>query len=421
VSKSSGLGNDPRVAWLRQNASRIRSIDPADTVFDDLSALRAAIGDARVVFLGESSHGDGATFLAITRLIKFLHQRMDFDVFVWESGLYDVGKAWTLIQAGVPATTALRERVYALWSETQEVAPLLSYIEQEARSKHPLEVAGMDSKFSGRAGGEGFSADLDSALVAQGLSGSRLQPGSVLHSGFLAMLPMVTQPTIDTAFIDSLVALRRDFAAAMKRATVPGAAGWSRILGGLEEHARFLQIQRELPRIRPDTAEFIRWYNMRDVQMGRNLVWLAREKYQSRKIVVWAASAHLNYGSPNGAGRGFLSAGRLLKEVLGPQVYQIDFISHSGSSFNPFMPEYGNKPFMIEPTTKGVSLEDLLSTAGHRFAFLNLRQPAPGGQWLHEPLWARTQGHSPTNARWAEHTDAFFFIREMRPASALPR
>ena len=46
-----------RVDWLQANAAPIRSLDPADDNFDDLAPLGAAIGNARVVMLGEQSHG----------------------------------------------------------------------------------------------------------------------------------------------------------------------------------------------------------------------------------------------------------------------------------------------------------------------------------------------------------------------------
>ncbi|MGH9894114.1 MAG: erythromycin esterase family protein, partial [bacterium] len=66
----------------------VRSIDPADEDFKDLEPLIKAIGSARVVQLGEPSHGAGSSFAAKARLIKFLHRRMGFDVVAWESGLY---------------------------------------------------------------------------------------------------------------------------------------------------------------------------------------------------------------------------------------------------------------------------------------------------------------------------------------------
>src|SRR5262245_21383393 len=81
---------EARIAWLKDNAVTVQSIDPDDSDdFSDLEPLKQLIGDARVVALGEQSHGDGAVFYAKGRLIKFLHEQMGFDVLAWESGMFD--------------------------------------------------------------------------------------------------------------------------------------------------------------------------------------------------------------------------------------------------------------------------------------------------------------------------------------------
>ncbi len=41
-----------------------------------------------MVLLGEQHHGDGATFQAKTRLVKYLHEQKGFNVLVWESDVY---------------------------------------------------------------------------------------------------------------------------------------------------------------------------------------------------------------------------------------------------------------------------------------------------------------------------------------------
>src|SRR4051812_25641418 len=87
-----------RVEWLSKHALVIRSTSPADTSFDDLVAIGKAIGDARVVMLGEQSHGDGTTFLLKTRLIEYLHKKKGFDVLAFESGFFDMPKVWALAQ-----------------------------------------------------------------------------------------------------------------------------------------------------------------------------------------------------------------------------------------------------------------------------------------------------------------------------------
>jgi hypothetical protein len=83
-----GQAQDARLEWLRHNAIVVRSIHPNDTNFVDLAPLIERIGRARIVLLGEQTHADGATFLAKTRIIRFLHERMGFGVLAWEASLF---------------------------------------------------------------------------------------------------------------------------------------------------------------------------------------------------------------------------------------------------------------------------------------------------------------------------------------------
>lgn len=77
------------VAWLKGNASPIRTVNPADEDWTDLEPIGRAIGDAHTVMLGEGSHGDGTTFVFKSGLIRFLHQQHGFNVIVWEAPFYE--------------------------------------------------------------------------------------------------------------------------------------------------------------------------------------------------------------------------------------------------------------------------------------------------------------------------------------------
>jgi erythromycin esterase len=115
-----------RVAWLKKHAQPLRSIDPQDADFADLEAFRRAIGAARIVMLGEQTHGDGATFQAKTRLIRFLHEKCGFDVLAFESGLYDCHKAWELLREGkTTPEKAVANGVFAIWTQSEQVRPLI--------------------------------------------------------------------------------------------------------------------------------------------------------------------------------------------------------------------------------------------------------------------------------------------------------
>ena len=81
----------------------VRSISPADANFRDLEFLAAEIGPARVVMLGEPSHGEGNVFEAKIRPMRFLQQRLGFTTVAFESGFYDLHRAQQALEAGEPA------------------------------------------------------------------------------------------------------------------------------------------------------------------------------------------------------------------------------------------------------------------------------------------------------------------------------
>ena len=159
-----------QVEWLRANAHPVRSLDPNDTDFADLEALKAHIGKARLVALGEQTHGDGATFLAKCRLIRFLHEEMGFDVIAFESGLYDCRKAWDAFQAGASGPVdAARQGVFGIWTQSAQVEPLFAYIAERAQGERPLELCGFDCQMTGRATPDGLIEDLRALLEQHGL------------------------------------------------------------------------------------------------------------------------------------------------------------------------------------------------------------------------------------------------------------
>src|SRR6185437_6298205 len=58
---------DELQTWIAGHAVAVRTIDPSDKDFGDLEPLIDAIGSARVVQLGEPSHGAGSAFAAKVR------------------------------------------------------------------------------------------------------------------------------------------------------------------------------------------------------------------------------------------------------------------------------------------------------------------------------------------------------------------
>src|SRR5262245_13347467 len=203
-----------RVAWLQQNAAPFRTVDPADGDFADLAPIGRAIGNAQVVLLGEQSHGDGTVFLAKTRLIRYLHEKLGFDILAFESGLYDMKVAWDSMKAGEDAVRAFRRGVFGIWNNSEQVQPLIDYVGAQAKTSRPLELAGFDSQLTSTASRQTLARDLTNALnshkfdttrvagwndfrvVLDSLATNsvyRVKPSQEMQSTFQTVLSQVTQ------------------------------------------------------------------------------------------------------------------------------------------------------------------------------------------------------------------------------------
>src|SRR5882724_7145376 len=127
--------------WIADKAVSVRSVDAADEDFSDLEPLVNAIGPAQIVQLGEPGHGAGSSFAAKVRLVKFLHQRMGFNVLVWESGMYDLELSQAGMRGSDTAPIAARRGEFRLWSDAEELKQLFDYVKASQTTDRPLDMA----------------------------------------------------------------------------------------------------------------------------------------------------------------------------------------------------------------------------------------------------------------------------------------
>ncbi|MCX3058234.1 erythromycin esterase family protein [Streptomyces beihaiensis] len=77
--------HNPLADWLRTHAVALDHLDP-EAPLDDLEPLRATIGDARVVAIGESSHFINEFASMRERILRFLTESCGFTVMAFEYG-----------------------------------------------------------------------------------------------------------------------------------------------------------------------------------------------------------------------------------------------------------------------------------------------------------------------------------------------
>jgi erythromycin esterase-like protein len=112
------------VGWIKSNAVRLNSTDPAAPP-DDLAPVRAMVGNARVVALGESTHGAHEEATLKHRVLRFLVEQMGFRSIAWEED-------WTMGLLLDDYIRTGRGDLNALLSETdwntREVAGVLRWL-----------------------------------------------------------------------------------------------------------------------------------------------------------------------------------------------------------------------------------------------------------------------------------------------------
>lgn len=409
---------------LRSLAVAVRSIDPTDEDFSDLAPLASAIGDARIVVLGESTHAEGTTSRAKARVVRFLHARMGFDVLAWESGLAQAhAMNAKLRDPSVPLDDAKSYLMSGGWAHEEGIDPLFAYARRSWATERPLAMAGFDSGRPHRAApyvGAILSDLFERAPFLAFDERERALATSLLQRGFGFLSSETADPQVRAEERAVLETLLRDLERERDRVRVRLSDRELELVRALVAHALRSEEVKEL--------RGLEWNAARDRSMADALLWLSERLYPGRKIVVWAATAHFArnttrienrqdetlYATP-------FEAGNHLGPVLGDDLYTLAFTSYGGSLGDVFPEGYG-APSSVRPATPAPpgSFEAVAHELGAPFLFVDLRG-APPGPWSSDAYVSLALGRLENVAPWREVVDGFFFVDQAEPVRYLPR
>jgi len=417
AARRQDLRNDPRTEWLRKNAAAIRSIEPDDEDFSDLAFLREQLRGVRVVLLGESDHGNGVDLKAKTRLVKFLHREMGFDVLAFESGLFGTAAAWRALPTQAEPRDAFLQGVLRVWGWSEQMQPLIRYLAASARTDHPLELAGFDSQFWDPASRESMVPSLREFLTRSRIdspfSDANSRPARILAGVVEGSFPRDREPLPEPAEEAEFVQGMRATAAAVD-SSVQTREGqfWAQVLRSVSAQIGiFLRQKWNAPAA--DDAD------IRDRQMGENLVWLANTYYRGHKIIAWAHTLHTMRNPRRmvvDGLRGF-HMGQRVGEALGGESFVIGMTSYTGVSgcITCSGSLEGLVQNIVADQDPSFEFEELMNAAGYKFGFVNLRRAREAGQWLGGTFAARPLFQT-YSAPWSDVLDALFFIHTQEPS-----
>jgi len=394
----------------------IKTIDPKDEDYSDLQFLKKIIerDSVQVILLGEANHGDGSTFLAKSRIIKFLHKEAGFDVLAFESGLYDCTSGWERIKQSGKYYEEIRRAVFALWVGTIECEDLLDYLQNTLTTSRPLELSGFDSQITGTSYNNCRVFCEEMKKQAPDLLTQREENLFVKLACLEEEVKYGKDRTYAVSLLDkvcskfdSLLLLDNKY------------EYWKQLAYGVRASYKSNVVFNTNPQLdNPDID-----INERDKQMGNNLVWLLKNKYKNRKVIVWAASFHnsRNLGEltayndslalMNKMYKKATTMGDVLHKSIGNKMYSVFFTSYKGSGTNII----SSAPFVIDEASE-YSLENILKGLGHEYTFIDLRNPQNPG-WVKQGFISRPIGHREMKGNWANVTDGIFYIEEMEPSN----
>jgi erythromycin esterase len=136
------------VDWVRANAIALSTVE-AGRGFADLQCLRGIIGDARIVSLGEATHGTREFFQLKHRSLEFLVTELGFAFFGIEANYPECLRVndYVLHGKGDPAEALAGTRFWT-W-DTEEVLALIEWMRSWNRAHaRKVKFYGFDMQFS---------------------------------------------------------------------------------------------------------------------------------------------------------------------------------------------------------------------------------------------------------------------------------
>ena len=147
IAQNAPFGGEPtesQLEWLRANSVPFRT-ERAGSGFDDLQPLRSVIGKARVVALGEATHGTAEFFRMKHRMLEWLATEMGFTIFSIEANMPESYRMNDYVLTGRGNPRELLRGMYFWTWQTEEVLAMVEWMRQfNASGKGRVQFTGFD-------------------------------------------------------------------------------------------------------------------------------------------------------------------------------------------------------------------------------------------------------------------------------------
>ena len=132
------------INWVKEHAVVFNTAE-AGSGFDDLKPLKELIGTARIVAVGEGTHGTREFFQMKHRLVEFLASEMGFTIFSIEANMPEAYRVNDFVLTGEGDPKKLISGMYFWTWNTQEVLDMVMWMREFNKSgKGQIQFTGFD-------------------------------------------------------------------------------------------------------------------------------------------------------------------------------------------------------------------------------------------------------------------------------------
>lgn len=398
--------NAAQVAWIKEAAHPFATDDPSQPL-DDLEFLRDMVGDARIVALGEGTHGTAEFFRMKHRVLRYLATEMGFTLFAIEATMPESERLNAYVLGGEGDPAELIAGMYFWTWKTEEVLAMVEWMREFNAQGDRLEFHGNDMQ----------------------------SPGQAMVTALDLLRAHAPDLVVETAeAYAELRGLARAAQTAGRRIeSVPDRVGKATAKVCSELEARRDELMLVAPAAEIDwgiqNARLVDQYcrlagggfAVRDEAMADNSDWLLNQAGPDAKMVIWAHNGHVSREGYSSVA----SMGRHLAERHGSNLFVMGFCFAEGT-YTAMKRGEGLGQWGTSPARPGTA-EWAFQQTGEPRLVLDLRAARAGSAesgWVAEPVEFRSIGAMAMDDAFsakilADHYDALIYFEQSTPSVQL--
>ena len=387
--------NNKQAEWINNNCIPLNYVT-AENGFDDLKAMKSLIGNARIVSLGECTHGSSEVFSMKHRMLEYLVKEKGFTIFSIEANMPEAYALNGYIIDGKGDPRKLMAGMYFWTWNTQEVLDMIQWMKKyNETATNKISFTGFDMQF----------ADVSIKILRDYLT--------LHHPGFLSVLNEYDSLSKHKQMKknegnDNFKKLKVDAQILIDSLNAYKPVIYNKDFNWAFQNTRILWQYASNHFSNPS----------RDESMAENVKWILDENPLA-KIVLWAHNGHIRKDKD---GFEYKSMGEYLDKLYGKQMIAIGFATAEGTYTA--VQRDGKKFIGLDSSniilSKENSYESIFTTADTPDFLLDLRDipKQEGSGWISEKKFFRAVGALAmdkfqfTNINLTTHFDMIIFIRK---------